>query len=765
MDITERKRAEEELLRREQRYRAMVTAIPDTVLRLDSNDKVADFHTQDETEYGGTSDRLLGGGLEDVWPADVAEILRNGAGRARERSEDIVAVEYEFEGDRVRNFEARLAASDGDEVIAIVRDVTDWKDHEASLERAKRDAAAANVAKSAFLANMSHELRTPLNGVIGFSELLEAEHFGPLTDRQRIYVQNILVSGRHLLTLVNDILDLSKVEAGKLNLSREWTSLEHIADGVMSIVKPLADKRGVVVELSLQPNLPDLLADPVRLKQVLYNLLSNGIKFTPRGGKVIIRARLLEGGRVSVDVEDSGVGIAAEDMPRLFREFEQIDQPDGNKQEGTGLGLALTKRLVEMHGGEVTVRSEVGKGSCFRVILPGLRGTTQERAASVETMGSDGTLVLVVEDDPQAADLIAGHLRTSGISVAFARNAEEAVSLANQLRPAVITLDILMPGKSGWDVLDRLKQSPETAGIPVVVISVVDEKKKGFVLGAAEYLVKPVSNDELTRALVRAGVSTDDLKGLRVCLLDSGNGELNRIEGELKRAGCEVHRQEAFSPVALKEVAPDVAVVDFDTDPQSAIRCFEALDQAGSAAPPVLALLGRDRQLPDEWKAKIDGVGLAEVVQAPDRLVRAVRRMVRESRRSSTGPHGVTWLPQREAIAEHVRDLIHRAEGDPHRVVLVAARVDPASLRVRLDTEVEHHVRRSDLVGHLGDGSLVLAIDNTSGGPIRDLDGRFEAILRQLGIEPHEVRVLHHPVDGRSAQELLAAATKEEKNR
>ena len=766
MDITERKRAEAAVAASEARIQSILNTVLDGVIVIDVAGRVSTFNPAAQRIFGYTEAEVHGKNVSLLMAepnasrhdAHIARYVEHGDPHAIGKA-GIELVGRKKDGTPV---DLGLGVSEtwvGGErfFTGVIRDITEQKQAQQELKRSKDLALAANKAKSAFLANMSHELRTPLNGIIGFSELLEQLHFGPLTERQKSYVQNILISGRHLLTLVNDILDLSKVEAGKLQLSREWTSFEQVADGVMGIVKPLADKRGVTVKRTIPACLPNIFVDPVRLKQVLYNLLSNGIKFTPRGGGVELRV-VIEGSNLLIDVEDTGVGIAPNDMPRLFREFEQIDQLDGDKQEGTGLGLALTRRLVEVHGGEIKAKSAVGKGSVFTVRLPVLRGQPEEAALTTgESSLPEGILVLVVEDDPQAAELIGGQLRASGVAVAFAGSADEAVDLASRLHPAAITLDILMPGKSGWDVLTRLKQSPETEGIPVIVISVVDEKKKGFVLGATDYLVKPVSSGDLTKALTRAGVATEDLRGLRVCLLDSGNGELDRIDGELRRAGCSVHRYPEFSVATLQGVSPDIAIVDFDHDPESSLRCIEALHAVGDMGPPVVALLGHDRAVPDEWIAKIEGISLAEVIQAPDRLVRAVRRVVHRSHGGACPLHAVTWLPQRDEIVRYLNDVIRRAEGDPHRIMLVTARIDPAAIRGRWDTEMSRHIRRGDIVGHATDGSIVLAIENTSGTPVNSLDERFVAILRRLGVEPHDVRVLHYPADGSSAEALLIA--------
>ncbi|HEV8582803.1 MAG TPA: ATP-binding protein [Thermoanaerobaculia bacterium] len=237
------------------------------------------------------------------------------------------------------------------------------------IENAREQAESENRFKSQFLANMSHELRTPLNAVIGFSELLEDEKAGPLAPMQRDYIEAVLASARHLLNLINDILDLSKIDAGRVTLSPEPTSIAALVASIKSVLQSLANKSGVALETDVAADLPELHVDPLRIKQVLYNLLANGLKFTPKGGRVSLRARR-EGDCVRVDVVDTGIGIRREDLPLLFREFQQIASPGRVKPEGTGLGLALAKRLVELHDGEISVKSEPARGTTFTVKLP-----------------------------------------------------------------------------------------------------------------------------------------------------------------------------------------------------------------------------------------------------------------------------------------------------------------------------------------------------------------------------------------------------------
>jgi signal transduction histidine kinase len=243
------------------------------------------------------------------------------------------------------------------------------REEAAHLTRAEQQARLRSEHKSKFLASMSHELRTPLNAILGFGELLQQPEFGPLNERQADFVANIVASGRHLLNLVNDLLDLSKIEAGRMTLNRERVDASVMVDGLRASVQPLADKQGVTLEVDVARGLPPLLVDPLRLRQILYNLLSNAIKFTAAGGRVRLRVARA-GANVRIDVTDTGIGIAEQDLPRLFRDFEQIESPSGTKPDGTGLGLALSRRLAQMHGGDIRVESALGRGSTFTLVLP-----------------------------------------------------------------------------------------------------------------------------------------------------------------------------------------------------------------------------------------------------------------------------------------------------------------------------------------------------------------------------------------------------------
>lgn len=370
------------------------------------------------------------------------------------------------------------------------------------LETKSAELEVASRHKSEFLASMSHELRTPLNAVIGFSEVLIDRMFGDLNERQDEYVHDIWNSGRHLLELLNEILDLSKVEAGRMVLEPSTFRVDLAFEYALSLVRERAARHGITVSVVLAEGVDTLEADELRFKQVLLNLLSNAVKFTQDGGSVEVRAARTHDELV-VTVTDTGVGIPPEDRERIFESFHQGGRGVA-REEGTGLGLTLTRRLVELFDGRLWLDSEVDVGSTFGFSVPLRPGEREQSPSRAPEPGR--TSVLLVDDDRVSLDLMAAYLESLDLHLERATDGVEALRLAGELRPAALVLDIRLPGLDGWQVLERLRDDPRTAAIPVVVVSVLDERPRGLAVGAAAYLLKPVSRDELLGALALVGV-------------------------------------------------------------------------------------------------------------------------------------------------------------------------------------------------------------------------------------------------------------------
>jgi signal transduction histidine kinase/CheY-like chemotaxis protein/CHASE3 domain sensor protein len=414
------------------------------------------------------------------------------------------------------------------------------------LRNANNQLLDANRHKTMFLANMSHELRTPLNAILGFSELLRDDDKGQFdAPTGHRFLEQIHTSGQHLLDLINDILDLSKIEAGQMELHAERIDVAESVGLVLSTVEPLAKTKNISLETDSGRGL-HLVADPVKLKQMLLNLVSNAIKFTPTGGRVAIQARQVESW-IEIAVTDTGIGIAETDLERLFTEFQQLDAGHGRQQEGTGLGLALTRRFAELHGGEVQVKSVPAKGSTFTLRLPveAKRSIALEpdEVGRIGLMSADRPLVLVVEDNPEAAEILARHLEAGGFRMSIARTGTQALSMARDLLPVAITLDILLPEIDGWEVLTRLKGDELTRNIPVVFISVMDNPALGKALGALDYFVKPVDRSALLSRLDRYRFTAKVQRGeIRVLLVDDEPANLDLLEALLEPEGYKVLR-------------------------------------------------------------------------------------------------------------------------------------------------------------------------------------------------------------------------------
>ena len=383
------------------------------------------------------------------------------------------------------------------------------------LEEARAVAEEANHAKSAFLANMSHELRTPMNAILGYTEMLleDAEDLGQ--EESVPDLQKILAAGKHLLALINDVLDLSKIEAGKMTLFIEQISVRDLIDDVSTTIAPLVEKNRNELVIDAEDDVGEFSADETKVRQTLFNLLSNAAKFTEEG-TITLRASSYEkpaepgsrgGRRVLFAVADTGIGMSGEQMAKVFDEFTQADDSTTRKYGGTGLGLSISKKFCRMMGGDITVESELGQGTTFVVDLPAAVEETPlpfvDCNPSESQVSDSSRTVLVIDDDPVTLDLTRRFLSKEGFEVVTAADGKTGLELARTLRPRVITLDVMMPGMDGWTVLSSLKGDEATAGIPVIMLTMLDEREMGFALGASEYLRKPIDRDRLSNLIER----------------------------------------------------------------------------------------------------------------------------------------------------------------------------------------------------------------------------------------------------------------------
>ena len=442
----------------------------------------------------------------------------------------------------------------------------------AHLQKAVLALELANKMKSEFLANMSHELRTPLNAIIGFAEVLRDKISGDLNDEQLDFVSDIHSSGLHLLQMINDILDLSKIEAGRMELQYEIFPVHDAIEDVYTILKGLASKKHLELKSTILPDVKNIEADRVKFKQILYNLLSNAIKFTPENGHINVETGIMDD-MLQVSVSDTGIGMKPDDREKVFKEFWQADSSFARKYEGTGLGLALTKRIVEMHGGNIWFESDYEKGSIFYFALPLKAQLRKAKLKEIEvkqrqiltTGEKEAKMIMVVEDDRMAADLITLYLTNAGYNVIVAVDGEEAIKKAKEFHPFLITLDIMLPKKDGWDVLSELKNSQDTADIPVIIVSIVDNKDLGFSLGAAEYLIKPIDRIKLINT-VNACIPAEKDKGklMKILVVDDDEKAVKYMSAILENAGFDVIK--AYSGKAGINLAmnsnPDLLILD-----------------------------------------------------------------------------------------------------------------------------------------------------------------------------------------------------------
>jgi signal transduction histidine kinase/CheY-like chemotaxis protein/HAMP domain-containing protein len=497
------------------------------------------------------------------------------------------------------------------------------------IEEKGRQLELASQHKSQFVASMSHELRTPLNAIIGLTEMMvtNAPRFG--TEKAAEPLRRVHRAGTHLLGLINQVLDLSKIEAGKLELNPESVSLGPLIDEVIGTARQLAEQNKNRLVVEAHEKLGTVTVDPMRLRQILLNLLSNACKFTSQG-EVRLRVRKVVDGRnwIEFAVSDTGIGMTPEQQAKLFEEFTQADSSTARRYGGTGLGLAITRKLARMMGGDVTVESAPGKGSVFSVRLP----AGSDAAASSTNGGRPpaGDCVLVIDDDATARELIADPLKADGFSVVTASGGLEGLKLARDVQPIAITLDVMMPDLDGWSVLAALRQDPELAEIPVIMITILDEHRRGVALGAAGYLTKPIDRERLTRMIGRFRVPA---RQTRVLMVEDDGTQRERLRGWLEEEQWVVEEaangRDALA--LLRDTRPDVILLDLMMPEMDGFAVVAALQKEPRWRDiPVVVVTARDLDTADRERLN-SGVQSVLVKEAfrPVELVERIRRLAR----------------------------------------------------------------------------------------------------------------------------------------
>ncbi len=626
-DNTARKQVEDERMKLDQRLRdqhfytrSLLESNIDALMTTDPRGIITDVNKQMEALTGSTRDELIGAPFKNYFTdparaeAAINRVLSEGKVTnyeltARDRDGTLTVVSY-----NATTFHDRDRRLQG--VFAAARDMTELKRIEQALQQKNVELEDASRMKSEFLANMSHELRTPLNAIIGFSEVLSDGLLGDMTEKQRKFIGDIFKSGKHLLSLINDILDLSKVEAGKMLLDLDPLEISSLLRNSLSIIKGQAAVRHVRLEMQAPDDLGSMFADGRKVKQIVYNLLSNAVKFTADGGDVILQADRVSRIDVGVltrawpartfplaesefteflriSVTDNGIGISPEGLEHLFKPFSQVDSGLARKFEGTGLGLAMVKLLADLHGGSVAVESAVGQGSCFTVWIPIRVAQEADKPkpkapplARRERRSAPRT-ALVVESNYKSAELIRVQLEAEGFKVLHASSAEQAIALAEREPLAVITLDIMLPDVDGWAFLKRLKEIPAVKFVPVVIISILADRTKGFALGAAAVMQSPVSRQELSDSLAELGLSpVSGDKPVKVLIVDDDPKALELIAVRISGLADTVLR--AFGgreAVALAQLElPDLIVLDLMMPDMNGFEVVDALNENPATA-------------------------------------------------------------------------------------------------------------------------------------------------------------------------------------
>lgn len=806
--------------------------VADSVITTDTNGLIVEFNPGASRIFGYTREEMVGRHIETLWisPEQRREIL----GRM-ERDGFVSNYETELQTKDGRILDTNVTLSyitnDAGErlgTVGITKDITENKrlqreieeknrelrelnerleekvvERTQELRRANTELERSNKIKSQFIATMSHELRTPLNSILGFSELLGEDRAGTLTDKQKRYISNIYNSGSHLLQLINNILDLAKIESGKMELNPERFFVPQAIDEVTCVIRPLFDKKHLVFGITIAPDVTHITADRIKFKQVLYNLLSNAVKFTPDRGEVLLHAQMIEsaehkvGKYLQLTVTDSGIGIKPDDQDRIFSEFEQVDNSYARRYEGTGLGLALTKRIIELHDGQISVKSDEGKGSTFSVILP----PGEESALSLpcvcatdtddledQFVGRSGSapLIVVVEDDSPTRELLTLYLAEGGYQVTTVKNGDEAVATIRELHPFAIILDVMLPGKDGWQILQELKTDPDLKEIPVVMASMVDNQELGFALGATDYLMKPIDRTNLIKKLNEITLANRrHRKPATILCIDDHPDVLELLNSILESGGYSVLTATSGREGIEKAInyRPDLIILDLMMPEMDGFEVAQTLkNHIATSDIPICILTAKDITVEErlELAGKIESVMQKSFFTKEDLLLH-----IRDLE---------IIYPSRAGLIDKVSGLFDRCyfhirlaqevnRAGRYRKPFTVVTIDLDNFRQyhdqfgmkqvnicirRIADFLKKTLRGSDTIVRFGLDEFAIILTNTTNDAAVMVSQRFLAFIESypfLGAEQlpggkmsATIAVVSYPSDGKAPEEILAIA-------